>query len=710
MPVIAARRREGIRARVRRARSSSGHARRRPRRAARRCSATGGRSSSASSGAARWSRPAAGRSSASRRSSALIGVGGLDRRLRVCRYASLASITAAARRMPFVALALGEPVAGDRLRGDRRRSRCIVLHPANIAPPARPADRDPVPLPALAARSRPVRFARHVPEPEPERLDAPGTSPRASPAARCAAARLSAVELGRAARRPCRSARRRTSCAWIVSRLIWRREQEVAVVELRVAARARRCSEIAHRVLDEARLQVRVLDDEELVGPLQQLVDRRAHRALDDPSTRCSALSCRVGADVERAAPALVVRRERDELEDPLDVELVEAGLAEPLGGLPRTSPCAHGQALIPVASTPTTRRVARRPTPRRSRSARPSPASRARSRASRARAGSARRSAPRRAARAGARRCGAAMCSASSSTSSASPITTSSIASSNSSGKRDMCTPFCAGSRSTVQSISAAISFSLPPWLMRIAFWTPLTPARESPSGTSGGDGLEVGCEKLSEARPRRQRYQAPFARRPDSSPGSSCSRATTCARRWPPYTASPRRSRAWRARRERGALPRDDRRRRRPARRADRRALPRRRGSRAGVTTRCWRSSNTIELARAAAASSSATSEWPCRGTGRRSRWTWTPAGARSSSLAQCALRHGGLEQVELAVDGEELRALADHAGLGAGGARGGPARPRSGRRRSAGPGAAAGRSRSRARRLESASHDRS
>ena len=34
---------------------------------------------------------------------------------------------------------------------------------------------------------------------------------------------------------------------------------------------------------------------------------------------------------------------------------------SEPLGRAPRTRPCAHGQALIPVASTPTTRRDARR-------------------------------------------------------------------------------------------------------------------------------------------------------------------------------------------------------------------------------------------------------------------------------------------------------------------------------------------------------------
>src|SRR4051812_35473445 len=78
-------------------------------------------------------------------------------------------------------------------------------------------------------------------------------------------------------------------------------------------------------------------------------------------------------------------------------------------------------------------------------------------------------------------------MCSASSSTRNASPITTSSIASSKSSGKRDMCTPFCAGSRATKQSISAEISFSAPPQRRRIAFATPCTPARDRPSRTSG-------------------------------------------------------------------------------------------------------------------------------------------------------------------------------------------------------------------------------
>src|SRR5919109_3254357 len=81
------------------------------------------------------------------------------------------------------------------------------------------------------------------------------------------------------------------------------------------------------------------------------------------------------------------------------------------------------------------------------------------------------------------------AMCSASTSTSSASPITTSSIASSKSSGKRDMWTPFCAASRSTVHSISAEMSFSTPAYEMRIALCTPVTPTRERPIRTSGED-----------------------------------------------------------------------------------------------------------------------------------------------------------------------------------------------------------------------------
>ena len=49
-------------------------------------------------------------------------------------------------------------------------------------------------------------------------------------------------------------------------------------------------------------------------------------------STRCSALIVALGADEQRAAAALVVGRERHELEDPLDVAAGEAGLEQPLG------------------------------------------------------------------------------------------------------------------------------------------------------------------------------------------------------------------------------------------------------------------------------------------------------------------------------------------------------------------------------------------
>ena len=135
------------------------------------------------------------------------------------------------------------------------------------------------------------------------------------------------------------------------------REHEVAVVEIgQLVEHA--LQRDAHGVLDEARLQVRVLDDEELVGPLQQLVDRRAHRRLDELDEPLGVDAVR-RADEERALAALVVRRDRDELEDPLDVVLrrspPRAGAPTPS---PRTSPCAHGQALMPIASTPTMRRT----------------------------------------------------------------------------------------------------------------------------------------------------------------------------------------------------------------------------------------------------------------------------------------------------------------------------------------------------------------
>ena len=47
------------------------------------------------------------------------------------------------------------------------------------------------------------------------------------------------------------------------------------------------------------------------------------------------------------------------------------------------------------------------------------------------------------------------------------------------------------------MHSMSAAICFSLSPYLIRIALLTPVTPARESPSGTSGSGSLEVVFEQ---------------------------------------------------------------------------------------------------------------------------------------------------------------------------------------------------------------------
>src|SRR3954452_94698 len=103
------------------------------------------------------------------------------------------------------------------------------------------------------------------------------------------------------------------------------------------------------------------------------------------------------------------------------------------------------------------------------------------------------------------------AMCSASVSTRNASPITTASIASPNSSGKRDMCTPFWPGSRSTVHEISAAKVFSWPSWRIRIAFWTPVTPARVSPSWMSGVEACRSPAVGVAACRALAMRYNLP-------------------------------------------------------------------------------------------------------------------------------------------------------------------------------------------------------
>src|SRR5205809_3473395 len=108
-------------------------------------------------------------------------------------------------------------------------------------------------------------------------------------------------------------------------------EQEVGAPERRIGVE-RASEREPNRVLDEARLEMRVLDDEELVGAFEQLVDGRAHRVLDD-AYEPFGVDPLPRAHVEGAAAALVVRGEGNELEDPVDVEVVEAGLAQPVGG-----------------------------------------------------------------------------------------------------------------------------------------------------------------------------------------------------------------------------------------------------------------------------------------------------------------------------------------------------------------------------------------
>ena len=153
-----------------------------------------------------------------------------------------------------------------------------------------------------------------------------------------------------------------------------------------------------------------------------------------------------------------------------------------------RTRPCAHGHALIPVASTPTARRVPVSDAAAMPQSVTISCVARFVTGVRRwighcARIQTSARSAPWRSTTR------LAMCSASTSTRSASRSTTSSIASSKSSGKRDMWTPFWSAARSTVQSITAAITVEALPRRMRTAFWTPETPARESASAISGDE-----------------------------------------------------------------------------------------------------------------------------------------------------------------------------------------------------------------------------
>ena len=114
------------------------------------------------------------------------------------RYASLASMVAALS-LPVVGLAAGRVVAGDQLC--RRRRRRGPRSPPDEHRAARGRDREPL---SLQERRRRCRLV----------------SPRATRLVPCAAGSGRAVvQLGRAARRPCRQRSASTSCAWIVSKL-----------------------------------------------------------------------------------------------------------------------------------------------------------------------------------------------------------------------------------------------------------------------------------------------------------------------------------------------------------------------------------------------------------------------------------------------------------------------------------------------------------
>ena len=190
--------------------------------AARRCSGTGGRCS--------WASRKGGKTVATcgrrlpRPSRRVVGrdrLARLDRRLRRSSATRRSPRSSRRSRCRSLAVAARRAVAGDRLRGAggaRRCSSCTARTSAGCAPGPRTAS-------ALRRRARLAPLA--LSQSRSSVWRAGGASP---------------VELARAARRRCRSARRRTSCVWIVSRLTCRESRKSSVVELRVAPRACRAA------------------------------------------------------------------------------------------------------------------------------------------------------------------------------------------------------------------------------------------------------------------------------------------------------------------------------------------------------------------------------------------------------------------------------------------------------------------------------------
>ena len=109
------------------------------------------------------------------------------------------------------------------------------------------------------------------------------------------------------------------------------REQEAAIGEVRVALHRARHHQ-PYRVLDEAGMQVGLLDDEQLVGALEQLEHGRAHPVLGDLD-QIAGVDLPAGADHQRRLRTLVVRRRRQQAEDLVHLAVVIARLGQPLGG-----------------------------------------------------------------------------------------------------------------------------------------------------------------------------------------------------------------------------------------------------------------------------------------------------------------------------------------------------------------------------------------
>ena len=92
------------------------------------------------------------------------------------------------------------------------------------------------------------------------------------------------------------------------------RQHEIVVRQAMVDFQ-RAIQHLAHYVFHETRVAMRLVDDEELIGPLEQLVNLGTHRPLNDMH-QIERLDLFLCADQQRAAAALIVGCQRDQVED----------------------------------------------------------------------------------------------------------------------------------------------------------------------------------------------------------------------------------------------------------------------------------------------------------------------------------------------------------------------------------------------------------